>query len=194
MERLFYKFGDDIDDKVLRHLKRYSFCSKRINAPSKTLDYGCGSGYGAKTISSKNEKNVVIGYDPSQEAIDFATKNNATPNILFTTKLDDIQTNHDQVLLIDMIEHLSDQEIDNIIPKLTRENPNATFYISTPLSDFDGQSPTNPYHINAFQKERFINTLNKYFKTHELWHLDWSYSRLMNEKETGGKVMAICKN
>jgi hypothetical protein len=94
--------------------------------------------------------------------------------------------------MLDMIEHLEQQELDETLKNLTEKNNKATFYISTPLSDFDGQSPTNPFHKNCFTKPRFTELLNKYFKQTTIYHVDWDYSAKMGETQPHGKVIAIC--
>ena len=187
-----YKFGDDADMKILRHLRRYEFCGKHITIKSPLiLDFGCGSGYGSKLLSTMIPSASIVGYDISDEAIKFASENNAAPNVKYTK--DNGSSNNHYVLMLDMIEHLPQEQLDNIMLTLINDNPNATFFISTPLNDWDGQSPTNPYHINCFQKKRFIEFLSKYFNSIELWMIDWCFSRKMNKNEEYGKVMAVCK-
>jgi len=192
MERLMYKFGDNADVKILRHLRRYEFCGKRIRGKNPLiLDFGCGSGYGSKLISTMFPSSSIVGHDISDDALKFANENNAAPNIRYTKE--NGSSNNNYVLMLDMVEHLTQEQLDQTMDTLLKDNPKSTFFISTPLNDWDGQSPTNQYHINCFQKKRFMDFLNKYFGVVEMWMIDWSYTRRMNDKEQYGKVMAICK-
>ena len=191
MERLYYKLGDKLDEKVLRHLRRYHFAKQSIiDKPGKVIDFGCGSGYGSKLIS-EIPNTSVWSYDISKEALKFFKENNAASNIFIQENKNELK-NADYVLLIDMIEHIEAEELEKELGELIKNNPTAVFFISTPLNDYVGKSSTNPYHINCFTKETFHKFLDKHFKKHELWLVEWNYSRKMNEKEKYGSVMSIC--
>jgi len=57
-----------------RHRRRYRWAAgvaKRHEA-KRILDFGCGSGYGSRILSSMLKEAQVVGYDPDHSAIEFA--------------------------------------------------------------------------------------------------------------------------
>ena len=199
IERLYYSLGDEADTKTIRHIKRYDFMASNakdnIKRVKDILDFGCGSGYGSRLLKKAFPEANVIGYDVSEEAMKYAIDNNAVNGVIFLTKLQEVLKNKpfDIVILCDMIEHLTDDEQKQILDVLTKHSPKATVYISTPLSNYNGQSQTNKYHINMFTRDRFERLLHNYFGKLELWLLDWSFSRKLHAKEQYGGVVAICQ-
>jgi 2-polyprenyl-3-methyl-5-hydroxy-6-metoxy-1,4-benzoquinol methylase len=200
IERLYYKLGDDADTKTIRHLKRYDFSASNykdeVGEALNILDFGCGSGYGSKLFHKAFPNAKILGYDISEDAIKYASENNKAENVEFTNILENVLKNdaYDIIILCDMIEHLTDEEQTKILNDLLAHSPNATFYISTPLNNYDGQSKTNKHHINCFTKKRFENFLNNYFSSYTFYVIDWSFSRLMADRELYGGVMAVCRN
>lgn len=199
-ERLTYKLGDIANEKIIRHIRRYDWTAcylrdHKIN-PSNILDFGCGTGYGAKLFTIAFPETKILGYDNSKEAINYANENNAHPNIEFCTEYEKILKNntYDAIILMDMIEHLKEEERKQIMKELLEHSPKAAYIISTPLGSFEGQSDTNPYHITCFTKPTFISFLKDYgFNTIMLWHVDTTFSRLMAEQELHGRVIAVCR-
>ncbi len=200
-ERLYYTLGQEADIKTLRHIKRYDFVVRQILKlglkPKRILDFGCGSGYGTKLMATAFPNVNLVGYDISKDAIEYANENNAVNNIEFVTKLPNNDNNdgYDIIILMDMIEHMTDKTRNGVLKDLMTQNQNAnTFFISTPLYDFTGKSKVNKYHINCFTKQAFKDYLGDWFKTQELWLVDWCYTRLVSEKDLYGGVVATCQN
>ena len=186
-----YKFGEPVDIKTARHLKRYDFVAAQLTKekyfPNTIVDVACGSGYGSYLLSKAFPNATLTSYDISKEAIDFALKYNNLDKINYTTNFPD--KSFDVSVFMDAIEHMPDDESDKIISKI--DSP--VWYISTPLYTFNGQSPTNPFHTNCYTKERFLEKLEKHFKSIELYHIEWNFYRKMTKTEKEGTVIAICK-
>ena len=197
-ERMYYKYGNPADPKIMRHIRRYDFSSKAIfeqkGQKPKILDFGCGSGYGSKLISEILPNSTIVAYDISEGAIKFAKENNAGTNIIFTNELNNKKNEYDVIILMDMIEHLPKKEQFETIKSLKIMNPKAIFIISTPLNDFNGLSPTNKYHISCFDKTHWNEFLGNFFKKTEHWIVDSDFFRLLGLNEPYGKVVSICKN
>lgn len=194
MERLYYTLGEPVDEKKARHVMRYNFIAEQIKGKETKLilDFGCGSGYGTKLLSLALPNSKIIGYDISPEAIEFAEKNNSNKNVEFTSDLPKIKgLDFDYITMVDCIEHINKKDTEEILKTLAK-NKKAKVFISTPLNEFIGQSPSNPFHINCYVKETFSKLLSEHFKF-EYWLIDWYYYRLMNEAERFGPVMAICE-
>ena len=198
-ERLYYKLGEVADEKIVRHIRRYDFSASCLLDSklkgSKILDFGCGSGYGSKLLTIAFPDTNIVSYDVSKEAIEYAKENNGHEHINYAEDYEIVKNSapYDSIFLIDMIEHLETSERDRVMKDLMETSPSAVFFISTPLNDYVGQSPSNPHHINCFNREAFEVFLKQYFSSAELWHVDWNFSRLMAPGEPFGKVIAICK-
>lgn len=193
-ERLYYKLGDPVDEKKARHIMRYNFVADQLKDKNVAtiLDFGCGAGYGTKLLATAFPKATITGYDISEEAIEYAKQNNEATNVTFTTNPEVLQKQHDVITLIDCIEHLTLDKQNEILQTLTNNNKQTTYFISTPLSNFVGQSPTNPYHIACHTKQTFSEMLAKQFN-YEYWIIDWYFYRQMNVEEPYGAIMAICE-
>lgn len=194
MERLYYTLGANVQEKEARHIMRYNFVGEQLKGKKELniLDFGCGSGYGSKLLSLACPNSNIVGYDISKEAIEYAEQNNSNLNILFTTDKQMLEKKYDVIIMMDCIEHLEQKEIDKILNLLTK-NKKAKFFISTPLSSFNGLSPTNKYHINCFTRDRFNILLDLYFKKYSYWLIDWYFSRKMSDLEKYGGVITVCE-
>ncbi len=150
------------------NLARYNFALKY--SKGKTLiEFGCGSGYGANYLAGKGVDNI-IAYDAEKRATDFAILTYKLPNIQFICKkIEDIDDNYkyDVALNFEVIEHLKDPDIFlKLVKKKLKRN--GIFVISTPnrvFSSYDGDKPTNPYHVKEYMLNEFKLLLQKYFKT-----------------------------
>lgn len=166
-ERLYLTGDEDnINDNEERHLSRYIFASNFIKKDSSILDCACGSGYGSKILSMESKK--VLGVDLSQDAIDFANKNNCSDNIEFIQedigKLDLEDDSLDAVVSIETLEHVPHEIFLRFLEKVSKILKSGGVFIgSSPMLRYKNGKPyiTNPYHINEMPKDQFINEINQ---------------------------------
>lgn len=173
-ERLYIKDGENtLDANEQRHLARYKFATNFILKNSTILDCACGSGYGSKLLSE--EAKELTGVDLSQDAIDFATKNNSALNITYKqsdlSKLSFEDSYFDNILSIETLEHIPHniflQYLSNISKWLKK---GGVFVGSSPMLRYKDDKPyiTNPYHINEMPKHEFIDAINSRLKNFEI--------------------------
>jgi SAM-dependent methyltransferase len=151
---------------VLEHLLRYRFAATLVNAVSKVLDVGCGTGYGAALLAEKAAG--VVGIDSAWEAIQYARGNYFQQNLSFACAdcrdLPFRDHSFDQAVLFEVIEHISEQTrcLSEIRRVLT---PEGMLILSTP----NAASPTkeieeaNPFHKRELQEQELLELLRPHF-------------------------------
>lgn len=141
------------------YLKQMNKFVSYFKEKSKILDAGCGSGLNSKIISEAGHE--VTGFDFSESMIELAKKN--CPAGIFhisTTQDFSISEMFDGICLSFIIVHLSDQEADNLINKVTKLlNPGGYLYISF----MTGKTPG--YETTSFSdSEIYFN----YYRTNDI--------------------------
>lgn len=118
----FNLIAKDYDKYKRRNLFNYYSTLKRkiknlVPAGSSVLDYGCGTGEILNFLSPT----PGVGYDPSLEMIKICK--DKFKNLRFENDLKNIKQRFDYIILVDVIEHLSDpkKELQKII-KLMNNN------------------------------------------------------------------------
>lgn len=144
------------------HLNRYGFALAYVKNKT-VLDIACGSGYGSQLLAQRGKK--IYGVDIANEAIDFALRHHLEENIYFIQQsIENLRLPEkvDVVISFETIEHLnsSDTYFDKILEFLEEEG---MLIISTPLSQKDGISDCNEFHVNEYTLQRFKQELEKYF-------------------------------
>jgi len=131
----------------------YEYLLKKINSKSKILDLGCGSGDFSFAIACKGPE-MVFGVDFSKEAIEEANgklRESTFNNLNFVcADIADykVQFPFDFIVLNDVIEHLSDRELEKlfaILPNLIHMNSEIVMH--TP----NGLALCNKTDTNYFQ-------------------------------------------
>lgn len=154
------------------HINRYAFAKSFVNNKV-VLDMACGSGYGTQILAERAKK--VYGVDLASDAIEFAQKHHIEDNIQFCNssieKFNLKENKADIVVSFETIEHIEDTDL-YFKCVINNVKENGICIISTPVVMNNGQSKTNPYHVNEFTIERFKEELNKYFIS-----VDWYCQR-----------------
>jgi ubiquinone/menaquinone biosynthesis C-methylase UbiE len=148
------------------HMHRYAIAHELCKG-KRTLDYGCGEGYGT-AILAKNASSVV-GVDVDPEAIKhskdtYADFSNATFQRLESSLLPFPDGYFEFITCFEVIEHVKNQE--EILSELSRVlSPTGTLLISTPnkaeYSDLNNYS--NEFHVKEFYVDEFRSFLKNEF-------------------------------
>lgn len=146
---------------------RYRFVSEKGISNKKILELGCGLGYGAFYLARGGAKRI-IAIDSNKSAIAYANSNYKNKKIQFMqSRLENttLEAKYDIVIAFEIIEHLVKPEV---LIKFCLEhiNKKGRLFISTPnrlLSSYNGNKPSNPYHVKEYYPKEFKKYLNKYF-------------------------------
>lgn len=159
------------------HMVRYLFAANFVKGKV-VLDAGCGTGYGADLLASR-ETRTVLGVDISDGAIGYAQTHFRRSKLAFdvmdvtSLRLSDKQ--FDVITAFEVIEHLGDQErfmseMSRIITK------RGLFLVSTPnRGKHQPCASQNPFHTREFNLEEFRKLLTKYFRKVEILTQNYSY-------------------
>jgi 2-polyprenyl-3-methyl-5-hydroxy-6-metoxy-1,4-benzoquinol methylase len=135
--KIEYGFYDNIfhKNKGIRsawHHIKFNFIKKRIKKKNNHLDIGCGSG----TFLSLLRNRFSVGLDISQKQINFANKvygNKKRKFVTYKKKFNLKKNFFHSVSIIELIEHLSDTQIDNLLNQVHGVlKTGGRVYITTP--------------------------------------------------------------
>lgn len=149
----------------MAHRARYQFADDYCKNKN-VLDFGCGAGYGSHMISYVAAN--VLGFDISQEAIEYAQKQYQNSNLLYAAgEIDSLisrKERFDTVICFEVIEHLKDPQefLKGLASIMTGLGP---LIISTP----NGKDNKNPYHQHGWDVEGFLALLSSDFRDIKLY-------------------------
>ena len=154
---------------VALHLKRYEF-ARPFCAGKDVLDAGCGVGYGTAYLAETARR--VVGVDVDADAIEYARTRYGRDNVEFVagdlTELGFEDKSFDAVCAFEVIEHLD--EVDAFLVHAARVlRADGVFVVSTPRADETRSEPENPYHRIEFSTGDFESTLERHFRTVDLY-------------------------
>jgi len=154
-------------DLFNEHMARYAFAA-RLARGKRTLDAGCGAGYGSAELARAALN--VVGIDSAPGAIEYARANYPLPNLTFEQAsceaLPHADGSFDLIVAFEVIEHLRDWS------RFLREArrtlaPNGQFIVSTPnklyYAESRGTGGANPFHVHEFEFEEFRDELRAVF-------------------------------
>jgi SAM-dependent methyltransferase len=155
---------------VAIHLKRYEF-ARPLCAGKRVLDAACGVGYGAAYLAEHARD--VVGVDRNEEAIAYALRRYARPNLSFEVG-DVLDLRHhpdasfDVVCSFETIEHLTDP--GRLVAEAARVlRPGGIFVCSTPNAGRTESEPENPFHELELSADDFERLLRAEFAHVELY-------------------------
>ncbi len=158
------------DETLEHHLIRYSFGCKYVK-DKVVLSVACGNGYGEYMFATEGGAKQVIGYDVSEEAVEFAKENYKAQNLEYIVgdvlNLDMPDNFVDVVVSFETIEHIEDDKV--YLRELKRVlKPGGIVLISTPnkaksLKNYFSKKPCNIYHVREYFKNEYVRLLREYF-------------------------------
>ena len=154
------------------HNKKFSKVYERISESKTHLDYGCGPG----TFIGNYSEIESVGVDISEIQIEYAKKKYGD-RFLFRKvgdeELENLNYKFDSITMIELIEHLNDDEIIKILDKLyelldsggkivlTTPNFRSFYSIIEMVVNLIGKVSYKDQHINKFNQKKLINLLSK---------------------------------
>jgi SAM-dependent methyltransferase len=174
---------------VALHLKRYEFALPYCRGAD-VLDAGCGVGYGTAFLA--REARRIVGVDVSEEAIDYARRRYAAPNVEFVRadvlELDAPDASFDVACSFETIEHVRDQAA--FVRRIARAlRSDGVFVVSTPRADETTAQPANPFHTRELAADDLARLLGAEFGQVELYgqrRLQTRRHRLMQRLDVFG--------
>ena len=160
----------------LEHVRRFkayefasSFCSDK-----KSLDLGCGAGYGAQYVARRSAKTTAI--DTHLPTLQFATRNHVEQNlssIAASANLLPLKDSiFDVVLSFRVIEHIDPRRIPSYLSEVVRVlRPEGVALVTTPNRKYrlhPFQKPFNEDHYTEYTPKRFHAVLRDSFREVEI--------------------------
>jgi glycosyltransferase involved in cell wall biosynthesis/2-polyprenyl-3-methyl-5-hydroxy-6-metoxy-1,4-benzoquinol methylase len=148
------------------HVPRYAFAAA-LAVGARTLDFGCGSGYGADMLAQTASS--VVGLDVSEEALSYASSDHRRDNLSF---LHDLTLGaslpagaFDVITCFEVIEHVDADTQPLLIASLRRLLAyGGKLLISTPNPEMTALYGANPYHLHEMTLGEFRALLAAEFR------------------------------
>ncbi len=153
------------------HHIKFNYIKKKISKSQKHLDIGCGPGTFLGLLGKK-----AVGVDIAKNQIDYANKNYANKKLkflIYKNKFPIKSNSIDTISLIELIEHLDDEDIFFLLKECKRVlKKKGKLYLSTPnyyslwplleiILNFISPISYKHEHINKFNKKKLFKTINK---------------------------------
>lgn len=154
-------------------LARYKFAAKMLRDAKVIVEVGCGEGLGA-LFFARETRAQYLGIDFDQKQIDYANEVVA-PRAEGRAKYlcQDViakplsKVHADGLVSLDVVEHIASSEEDAFYRNITSPlSEDGVAIIGTPskLAERYASKPSREGHINLYEPERLITTLDRYFR------------------------------
>jgi glycosyltransferase involved in cell wall biosynthesis/2-polyprenyl-3-methyl-5-hydroxy-6-metoxy-1,4-benzoquinol methylase len=148
------------------HVPRYVFAAA-LAAGKQTLDFGCGSGYGADMLAETASS--VVGLDASEEALSYARSHHRRGNLSFLHDSDLGESlsagQFDVITCFEVIEHVDADTQLRLVASLRRLLASGgRLLISTPNPEMTALYGANPYHLREMTRPEFKALLAAEFR------------------------------
>jgi len=169
--------GQVNDDLWAEHIARYAFA--RQHAGKRSLDIGCGAGYGVAELAQRGGE--AYGIDVASNAVAYARINYPLSNAHFAqasaTALPFRDRSFDLVTAFEVIEHLTDWRA--LLAEARRVlSDDGVFLVSTPNKGYYTESRAeqgpNPFHVHEFEYAEFQIVLGGFFPHVAIMLQNWS--------------------
>lgn len=141
-------------------------------AGARVLDYGCGTGYGARFLSDSAAH--VTGYDIDPDAVAYAREHYGGPGVDYTTTRPP-DASYDLALSFQVIEHVDPHDHLADIARALR--PGGLLLLTTPNRSarlYRWQKPWNRWHLTEYNRAGLMQLLSRHFARVEPWAFDCS--------------------
>ncbi len=168
------------------HFPRYQLARKYAEG-KRVLDFGCGSGYGAKVLAQV--ANHVLAVDIDDGALDFASAEHRHINLEFA-KVADLcdsfgEAEFDLVTCFEVIEHLTERDQKILINNFRRIlRPDGLLIISTPNPEITKLYGENPFHLKEMSLDEFKGALGEKF----------DHSIILSQSLISGSTLVLSSN
>jgi ubiquinone/menaquinone biosynthesis C-methylase UbiE len=156
------------NDLWSEHIARYAY-ARRYAEGRRTLDAGCGTGYGSAELAQSAI--TVTGLDVAPEAIAFARATYPIPGLRFVVSscatMPFPGNAFDLIVAFEVIEHLPAHRafLQECARVLTHHG---LFIVSSPNKKYYAESRAktgpNPYHVHEFEAQEFVDELSGVFQ------------------------------
>lgn len=148
------------------HMAAYRWAADHA-AGARVLDYGCGTGYGARFLADRAE--YVTGYDIDPGAVAHATKKFGGPGVEYisTTPPD---ASFDLAVSFQVIEHVDPNDHLADLARVLR--PGGKLLLTTPNRSvrlWSWQQPWNRWHLTEYDRKSLMRLLSRHFSSVEPW-------------------------
>jgi SAM-dependent methyltransferase len=166
------------------HIHRYELAARV--ARGFVVDCACGIGYGSEIIARQGLVETYLGIDPSQEAIEYASKHYANDQIYFQCgaleKNSCGSASIDTFLMFETLEHTKSPHpaIASIRGCLKQDG---LLVGSVPSSEYETLCAStygpNPFHLQRFSKEQIAEMLGQHFESVRLFSAEFILGTLV---------------
>ena len=159
-----------------RHTKIKKDLSGIIKKDMSVLDLGCGTGITTHYIAGLGAK--VIGVDLSPKLIEFAKLNSAHENAEYKvgdiTRIDFGKKTFDVICLIDVMEHIPQEKIQNLLRNIKRySNDNTIIYLNIPDARMQYWLRNNkPEKLQIVDEAYYITNIVNWFSSFKFYVIE----------------------
>ena len=167
------------------HKPRYGYAS-RLTSGQNVLDFGCGTGYGARFLAETAQS--VLAVDIDETALNYAKSSHQADNLKFVRNADLAASlgaeQFDLITCFEVIEHITatqQKELLNNFQRLLK--PDGILLISTPNPAVTALYGDNPYHLHEMQHDEFTALLREIFPHVQMFRQNISASIFIQAEE-----------